>query len=207
MSRRSRKLARVVATAALALGTASATAQPLPDADATRAERGLRHTPFEVNELHGAAGLAPDLERREGEFLSRFFARAEERVALNAEVLRWFASGGRDGLHVESFEARADALDAELDALAPPQRLAAVQALVGQALDGQRRFFRDWQAALREGRPFDSQLGSEYGFHEGLHRSHRKLLQAYAELHALYPHASDRLHRAFYDNLRNLDLR
>ena len=50
------------------------------------------------------------------------------------------------------------------------------------------------------------QISDEFGYHEGLHRSHRRLLQAYSELLGLYEKEGEWNRRSFYDHLCALDL-
>ena len=65
----------------------------------------------------------------------------------------------------------------------------------------------DWYTALEAGEPFESQLTDEYAYHEGLHRSHRLILKAFAELRALFPDVGEAGQMAFLDHLRAMDLK
>ena len=146
------------------------------------------------------------MERSEALYLESLFERLDEIAAASREVGRWFVSEGREGLHFEDYSVRVGELLDEVSVLSPPQRLAQLQELLVGAVRLQVRFFADWHAALEEGRPFESQLTSEYGYHEGLHRSQRQLLDAYGRLLALFPREGDVHRRSFHDQLCRLDL-
>ena len=154
--------------------------------------------------LTSAAGAEPVEEER---FLSELFALTGEAAVLNAEVVLWFRSGGKEGLYPADFATQGEPLHARLEALTPPARIATVHEYVRGSLQLQHAFVAEWFDAREQGRPFESQLTDEFAYHEGLHRSHRLLLKAYAELRALYPKASAEELRSFQHHLRAMDLR
>ncbi len=192
-------LRAAVAGASLLLALPAAAGDLRSSADDAYAARGLRRTAFDPR-------AARDLEPRESRFLEELFRLTDEAVLLDADVGRWFSTEGARGLHAASYLERMDALRARLAELETPQRVVSVRTLVAEALRLQRDFVADWHEALEAGRPFESQLTHEFAYHEGLHRSHRKLLQAFAELHALFPEAGEATHAAFHDHLCALDL-
>jgi hypothetical protein len=171
-------------------------AEPPPSLDEAYRALGARQTHFQP--------VPDEFLPSDAAFLSSLFTGTDEAVVLNVWVARWFESQGEEGLHFEDYHARIDPLLERLAALDPPPRAVPTRDLVSAALRLQRDFLTEWGKAVVEERPFESQLTSEYGFHDGLHQSRRKLLQAYAELHALYPDASEQAHRAFHDHLRAL---
>jgi hypothetical protein len=146
------------------------------------------------------------MERSESLYLEHLFELLDEVAAASHEVGRWFVSGRSEGLHFEAYRGRVDALIAEIERLSPPERLAEMEGLLVGAIRLQRDFFADWYGALEEGRAFDSQLTSEYGYHEGQHLSQRKLLDAYGRLLALFPREGDANRRSFHHQLCQLDL-
>jgi len=170
----------------------------------------LVHTPEQAYRLLGRSHTAFEagagsLTEADEAFLSALFVLADQVVVLNANVARWFASDGRDGLHFEDYHARIDELRASIRALDAPAKAIPARDLVSGALLLQRAFLHDWYRATQAGRPFESQLTSEYGYHAGLHRSHRMLLQALAELRAIHPALDERRQRAFLDHVRGMD--
>lgn len=142
----------------------------------------------------------------EGRYLEALFDLADEGAALHAGLRRWLARDAGEGLHPADHLLRLEELRARFAALPVPERLEAVHGRVDEALRRQRDFVAEWSEALREGRPFASQLEDEFAYHEGLHRSQRMLLQAYAELRALFPEAAPETTAAFRRHLRGLDL-
>ena len=179
--------------------TPSAAADLVASVEDAYAGRDLPRTPFDPR---AALQLAPE----ESRFLEDLFALTDEAVLLNTNVGRWFFTEGARGLHAEDYLGRADLLRERLDQLETPERVESVRSLLVQSLLLQRSFLEQWHKALREGRPFASQLTDEFAYHEGLHRSHRLLLKAFAELHALFPDAGETTHMAFHDHLRAVDL-
>ncbi len=189
---------------ALALSSSLLTALPAAAADLidsveeAYAVRQLRRTPFDPR---AAYHLAPE----ESRFLEDFFALTDEAVLLNTNVGRWFFTSGAKGIHAADYLDRMDALRARLDVLATPERVRAVRDLVAESLQLQRGFMAERHDALEAGRPFESQLTDQFAYHEGLHRSQRMLLKAFAELHALFPNTGETTHRAFHDHLSAVD--
>ncbi|MCZ6707576.1 MAG: hypothetical protein O7A71_06490 [Chloroflexi bacterium] len=191
---------------AFVLGLSLLTALPAGAADLigsvedVYAVRHLRRTLFDPR---AALDLAPE----ESRFLEDFFALTDEAVLLNTNVGRWFFTSGAKGIHAADYLDRMDALRARLDVLATPERVRAVRDLVAESLQLQRGFMAERHDALEAGRPFESQLTDQFAYHEGLHRSQRMLLKAFAELHALFPNAGETTHMAFHDHLRAMDLK
>lgn len=160
--------------------------------------RQLRRTPFQPRaESH--------LDLEESRFLENIFTLTDEASQLNVNVGRWFQSNGESGLHPRDCLERMDDLRVRLIDLETPVRVESVRDLIAEAFGLQRDFVHDWYEALEAGRPFESQLTNEYAYHEGLHRSHRVLLKAFAELHALFPEVGETTHMAFHDHLRAVD--
>ena len=124
----------------------------------------------------------------------------------NAGVLEWFASGGEHGLHAAEHERRVAELSLRIEALDAPPRLGGWVDLIVHAIAEQRGFFADWVRALDEGRPFDSQLVSEYGYHAGLQRSQRDLVQAWERALAWYGDEDEHTRRAIRAHLGALGL-
>jgi len=149
---------------------------------------------------------ATAMERSEADFIERLFELVDDVVEANRGVARWFVSERGEGLHFEDYRAVIDEVLEGIESLRAPERLEEVRALLVVAVRGQRDFFADWYVALEEGRPFDSQLTSEFGYHEGLHTSQRKLLDAYGRLLALFPREGDGNRRSFHHQLCRLDL-
>ena len=146
------------------------------------------------------------LERSEALFMEHLFELLDEVVEANRAVARGLVSGRSEGLHFEDYRARVDEVLAEIERLPVPERLEEVRGLLVTAVRRQRDFFADWHGALEEGRSFDSQLTSEFGYHEGLHVSQRKLLDAYGRLLALFPREGDGNRRSFHHQVCRLDL-
>lgn len=147
----------------------------------------------------------PALGVEDARTLEALLRLADEGVALNVSTGAWLRSQGREGLHPAAHAERSGRLQAQLAAIPAPERLLAVRQLLGEVLHLQEEFVTEWADALAAGKPFDSQLTSENGYHEGLHRSHRKLLQAFGELRALYPDAREETQQVFRHRLRALD--
>jgi hypothetical protein len=146
------------------------------------------------------------MERNEVLFMERLFELLDDVVEANRGVARWFVSARSAGLHFEDYRADVDEVLAVIESLPAPERLEEVRGLLVAAVRGQQAFFADWYAALEEGRAFDSQLTSEFGYHEGLHVSQRKLLDAYGRLLALFPREGDGNRRSFHHQVCRLDL-
>jgi hypothetical protein len=146
------------------------------------------------------------MERSETLFMEHLFELLDDVVEANRAVARWFVSGGSEGLHVEDYRASVDGVLAGIESLRAPERLEEVRGLLAAAVRAQQAFFTDWYAALEQGRSFDSQLTSEFGYHEGLHVSQRKLLDAYGRLLALFPREGDGNRRSFHHQVCRLDL-
>ncbi len=194
-----RALGAIILGVSVLAGTPSGAADLVTSVEDAYAVRNLRRTPFDPR---AALALAPE----ESRFLEDLFALTDEAVLLNTNVGRWFFTDGARGLHAEDYLGRADLLRERLDRLETPERVESVRGLLAQSLLLQRRFLEQWQQALDEGRPFRSQLTDEFAYHEGLHRSQRLLLKAFAELHALFPDAGETTHMAFHDHLRAVNL-
>jgi hypothetical protein len=144
------------------------------------------------------------MTREEARFVEQLFDLARAVAADNAGVLRWLVSDRREGVHADDHRARVDAHLRVLDAFVTPERLAPVRALVREAIETQRSFFGDWAEALAEGVPFESQLTSEFGWHDGVYGAERALLRAYSKLLALDPAEPERNRRAFHAELCGL---
>jgi len=139
-------------------------------------------------------------------YLDLLFTLTDAVAVENEEVLRWFVSGGEHGLHAADHALRVADLSRRIAALETPPHLRSWADLVAHAIAEQGRFFADWSRALEQERLFDSQLASEYGYHEGLHRSQRDLILAYEGLLARYGEEDERTRRAMRAHLGALSL-
>ena len=157
------------------------------------------HTPFDRS-------AEPGIDPAESQFLVEIFSLADEAARLNANVVRWFLAGGRAGLHPVDYLEEMGELRATLERRPTPARLESIRAAILESMALQREFFRDWFSAIEADEPFESQLTGEFAYHEGLHRSHRMLLKAFVELHALFPEAENKSRMAFRDHLAAMDL-
>lgn len=196
MKRAQRTTCVLLAASCLWLAGGAHAADLLRNVDEAYARRGMARPVLDVRAFEAA----------EGRFLEELFALTDEAVLLHTEVLRWLASEGERGLHADVYLERIDEVRARLAALEPPARIASVHELVAECLGHQRGFFADWGTALAEGKPFESQLTHEYAYHEGLHRSQRLLLKAYAELRALFPELGSETHAALRSRLRAVNV-
>lgn len=146
------------------------------------------------------------LRDAEGAFLDALFARTERVARWNAEVLRWLWSEGRDGMGAASHRARVEELLSELDELDAAPGALEVRDLIVRAIRGQLHFLAAWARAVEAGAPFDSQLHSEFGFHDELHSSESALFGAYQKLRRLHPEARPEDRDAFREQLMALRL-
>ena len=185
----------------LALGVALAAspivAEPAPTIDAAFRELGVERTSVPA----GDPAIGPEDARA----LDAIFRVTDEAVPLNLSVGAWLRSNGGAGLYPATYRERSAEVRVRLAALPLPERLLGVRQLLGEALQLEDSFVGDWAEAIAAGQPFDSQLTSEYGYHEALHSAHRKLLQAFGELRALYPGATEESQQVFREHLRALD--
>jgi hypothetical protein len=146
------------------------------------------------------------MERAEALFLEDLFAITRGMAQENRLAASWLLSGGAKGLPLEDYLEQAAALLEDLERLETPPRIRELPERVAEAFRSQGGFLADWAAALAESRPFESQLTSEFGYHEGLHRSQRVLFQAYERTLALFPDEDETTRRALQAELRALDL-
>ncbi len=148
------------------------------------AAEGRLSTPEEAYAARGIPrvfdGRQTRMEPAEARFLEAFFALTDEAVVENANLLRWFASDGRSGLHFLDARERLAAIRGRIAALEPPARLGPVRSMVLEALDHQRSFFAEHYDAVQAGRPFHSQLTDEFAWHDGPQRAREALRRAYA---------------------------
>lgn len=177
-----------------------AAADLIENAEGAYAARHLRRTPFDPR-------IAAHVIPAESRFLEDCFAMTDEASLLNANVGRWFLSDGTRGLHPADYRERMKALLLRLRKLDTPARVMSVRNLIAESLTLQLGFISDWYEADNTGQPFESQLTDEYAYHEGLHRSHRLILKAFAELRALFPNIGEASQMAFLDHLRAMDLK
>lgn len=189
----------LAAQACLLMTTVAGAADLLRDVEEAYAHRRLQRTPFDPRS-------AGSLEPSEARFLEAMFLLTDEGVLLNTDVSRWLFSRGASGLHPVDYLERMDSVLESLEQLETPRRVESVRVLVAESLRLQRGFVTDWHRALENGLPFESQLTDEFAYHEGLHRSQRVLLKAFAELRALFPSAGAQVHAAFRDHLRAVSL-
>jgi hypothetical protein len=186
----------LLAATLLLQGAPAAAADLLRNVDEAYARQGLERPVIDPS----------DFEAGEGRFLEQLFSLTDEAMLLNVEALRWFGSDGEKGLHPSVYLERFDPLRTKLAELETPERLSSVPPLLSECLALQRGFIADWANAASEGRRFESQLTDEYAYHEGLHRSQRLTLKAYAELRALFPDAGDAAYAVFRGHLRAVSI-
>ena len=146
------------------------------------------------------------MARAEALFLEDLFAVTREMAQENRLAASWLLSGGVKGLPFDDYPERAATLLDRLERLDTPPRVRALPQRIAEAFRAQGGFLSDWAAALAEGRPFESQLTSEFGYHEGLHRSQRALFQAYERALALFADEDETIRHALQAELRALDL-
>lgn len=146
------------------------------------------------------------MERSEALFLDEMFAALDDLPADSRRAARWLVSGGEQGLDLDDYLDRVGLVLDHLERLRAPARVLELKPLVADAVRGQRQFFIDWHAAREADRPFESQLTSEYGFHDGLHQSHLGFVRLYVRLLALFPDEDAHNRRAFLHEVRSLDL-
>ena len=198
---------RLIAGGAILCGVAVAADLPVLAAEPMRSDIMGMTSPGQIAgsqfDPRATHGLAED----EARFLEDLFALTEEAAELNTAVMRWLLSSESEGLHAADYLIRMDDVCQRIDQLNVPDRVESVRGYVAGSLRLQRSFVAEWFAAQRAGRPFTSQLTDEYAYHEGLHRSHRLLLKAFAELRALAPDADAPTHAAFRQHLHAVDLR
>jgi hypothetical protein len=168
--------------------------------DGVYAARQLRRTRFDVR----TARHEDSVELR---FLENLFALTDEASWLNANVGLWFSTGRSRGLHAADYHERMSRLRARFEQMETPRRIRSIRVLLSESLGLQQAFVNDWYEAIEAGKVFESQLTHENAYHEGLHRSHRVVLKAYAELHALFPEIDESSRMAFLDHLRAMDLK
>ncbi|HEB89122.1 MAG TPA: hypothetical protein ENI85_06085 [Deltaproteobacteria bacterium] len=186
--------------ACLLLAAPAASADRLGRVDGIRSNRPPEPAAFDLP-IEGAGGAD------ESRFLSALFDLVDEAALLNEKVGRWLLEGGREGLDPRDYFEELDRLRSRIEALPVPGRLEPVRQPILEALLFQRGFVRDWFRAIDAGLSFESQLTDEFAYHEGLHRSHRMLLKAHAELLALFPEIDGTNQRAFQDHLDAMDFR
>jgi len=172
----------------------------IDDIDGAYAARELRRTQFDLR-------MAQHEDSAEMHFLGDLFVLTDDVSLLNTNVGRWFKTDGASGLHAADYRERMNELRVRLEEMETPERVRSVRDLLLESLVLQNAFVNDWYEAIEAGQPFESQLTNEYAYHEGLHRSHRLILKAYAELRALFPEIGESSHRAFLDHLRGMDLK
>ena len=170
------------------------------DVDGAYAARELRRTQFDLR-------TAQHENSAEMHFLDNLFVLTDDVSLLNTNVGHWFKTDGASGLHAADYRERMNELRVRLEEMETPERVRSVRDLLLESLALQNAFVNDWYEAIEAGKPFESQLTNEYAYHEGLHRSHRLILKAYAELRALFPEIGESSQRAFLDHLRGMDLK
>jgi hypothetical protein len=146
------------------------------------------------------------MARSEALLLEDLFVLTRAMAQENRLAASWLLSGAAKGLPFDEYPERAAVLLDELERLQTPPRIRELPDRIAQAFRAQGGFLSDWAAALAEGRPFESQLTSEFGYHEGLHRSQRALFQAYERALALFPDEDESTRHALQAELRALDL-
>jgi hypothetical protein len=187
-----RALTRIVVLGAVALAASSAPADGAPACGAN----GISASPFDPSDTR----MRPE----EARFVSALFETTRSIAAENTGALRWLLSARREGLHVDDHRGRVESALRALEARGVPDRVAPVRDLVREAVAAQLSFFDDWRDAIEAGHPFESQLTSEFGWHEGLDLAHRALLRAYTKLLALDPAEPEDNRRAFHAELCGL---
>ena len=145
---------------------------------------------------HQRTPFRPDLAQMppvEASYLAALFAVTDrgvvERVHLQGELYQSRPADWHDNNY--------EFLLAQLTSLPTPDKLLPVEALVFEAMQEQRNYFKDWEASGNP-RYFTPRAGL-------VQSSHKKLIQAYQLLIDLYGGESWHNKQAFFDHLCALD--
>lgn len=157
----------------------------------------LVETIEDVYAAHGAEHVHPDVTTdcgpavEEVGFILPMLSVADEVTLLNANVARWLSSEGRRGLHPAHYAERVGPLTDRLEDVSFPEAGVATRDYLVDSIRLQSGFVREWANAVERKKSFESQRTDENAYHEGLHRSDRLLLKAYAEMQAFLPNRCD----------------
>lgn len=158
---------------------------------ALTAEEAYRAIPHRQTVFDFASSRLPDEDRI---FLKQFLNTVELAMIERVEMMQWLQSGGRQGAPGDGYE---EVLD-RLKAFRPPEKLAAFQSLVIEAVELQRAFLREWQA---KGGAAQVSIND----HPNVRSASSKLQQAYGLLMNLFPDETTENKQAFFDYLCALD--
>jgi len=155
-----------------------------------------RYTPFEPKLVK--------MNLRDGAFLQEFFRLVNLAIVERVQTQAWFQSNGKKGTAFPNYKRVTDSVIAQLEALAVPDNLKAVNRGVIDALKEQETYFEEWQRAVTRGEPFKHALGTGT-HHPRVLAASQKLHVAYATLMQAYPQEAERTKQAFFDHLCALD--
>lgn len=191
--RQSRRSIVLVLCGLLVWGPASAFAISVEDAYRAIPHR---YTPFEPKSVK--------MNPRDGAFLQEFFRLVNLAIVERVQTQAWFQSNGKRGTAFPNYQRVTDSLIAQLEALAAPDNLKAVNRGVIEALKEQETYFEAWQRAVTRGEPFKHALGTG-PHHPRVLAASQKLHEAYGRLMQAYPQEAERTKQAFFDHLCALD--
>jgi hypothetical protein len=148
---------------------------------------------------------SPGIDPKEAPFLREFFEQVDLAMVARVRTLMWFQSDGGRGAPFHQYEERIGEVLGHLKAMRVPGRLVGPHRLVIEAIEGQRHYFAEWQAARDQGQPFQPRLVKGGGGHPLIQSSSGKLIAAYNALVRLHPQATAHNRQAFFDYLCALD--
>ena len=155
-----------------------------------------RYTPFESK----SAKMNPT----DAAFLQEFFRLMNLAIVERVQTQAWFQSNGKKGTAFSNYQRVTNGLIAQLEALAVPDKLKAVNRIVIEALKDQRAYFEEWQRMITRQEPFKHALGAG-PHHARILAASQKLHDAYGRLMQAYPQEAERTKQAFFDHLCALD--
>jgi hypothetical protein len=155
-----------------------------------------RYTPFESKSVK--------MNPADGSFLQEFFRLLNLAIVERVQTQAWFQSNGKKGTAFSNYQRVTNSVIAQLEALAVPDKLKAVNRSVIEALKDQAAYFEEWQRLLSRREPFKHALGAG-PHHPRILSASQKLHDAYGRLMQVYPQETERTKQAFFDHLCALD--
>jgi hypothetical protein len=155
-----------------------------------------RYTPFESKSVK--------MNPAESAFLQELFRLVNLAIVERVQTQAWFQSNGKKGAAFSNYQRATNGLIAQLQALAVPDKLKAVNRTVIEALKDQGAYFEEWQRMVTRREPFKHALGAS-PHHPRILAASQKLHDAYGRLMQAYPQEADRTKQAFFDHLCALD--
>jgi hypothetical protein len=155
-----------------------------------------RYTPFESKSVK--------MNPAESAFLQELFRLVNLAIVERVQTQAWFQSNGKKGAAFSNYQRATNGLIAQLEALAVPDKLKAVNRTVIEALKDQGAYFEEWQRMVTRREPFKHALGAG-PHHPRILAASQKLHDAYGRLMQAYPQEADRTKQAFFDHLCALD--